>query len=267
MSYSKKSVSLIGLVVAIMVFTNGCTHEEPKHVNDTSHKKEAHWGYKGEEGPESWGKLKPEYEACSNGKSQSPIDITGADSQNLPAIAFNYQPSALNVLNNGHTIQVDYDEGSSIEIEGGKYSLKQFHFHGPSEHTLKGVHSPLEVHLVHQNDGGQLAVVAVMIESGGENQALAPVWKNLPKGSGQERKPDGVKVNAKDFLPAEQLYYSYDGSLTTPPCSEGVKWFVLTRPIDMSNTQFAAFKVLFDHNNRPVQPLNVRMVRVDSSPN
>ncbi|MCI0491109.1 MAG: carbonic anhydrase family protein [Blastocatellia bacterium] len=263
----KKIISLISLFIAFTVLTNGCSHEEPKPVNETPHKKEAHWSYKGVEGPESWGNLKPEYEACSIGKSQSPIDITDASPQDLPAITFDYRPSALSVLNNGHTIEVRYDAGSSIEVEGGTYALKQFHFHGPSEHTLKSAHSPMEVHLVHENDAMQLAVVGILIDSGSENQALLPVWNNLPKEPGQERKPEGVKVDAKSLLPTEHLYYRYDGSLTTPPCSEGVKWFVLTKAIEMSNKQVASFKVLFDHNNRPVQPLNGRIIRVDSSPN
>ena len=268
MPYSRKIFSLACFFIALTVLVNGCATHEPEHATNSnaSHGEKAHWGYEGAEGPEAWGKLKPEFAPCSEGKSQSPIDIADASAQDLANIAFSYQPASLDIVNNGHTIQVNYAEGSSIEVDGATYALKQFHFHGPSEHTMKGKHSPLEIHLVHQNASGGLAVVGVMIDSGSGNQALAPVWANLPSESGQERKLEDVKINATDILPDEHLYYRYDGSLTTPPCSEGVKWFVLTKAIEASDEQVAAFNAIIKGNNRPVQPLNRREVRLDSTP-
>jgi carbonic anhydrase len=223
-----------------------------------------HWGYEGEAGPAAWGNLNPEYTLCSTGTSQSPIDITSATSQDLTDISFNYQPTNLNILNNGHTIQVNYDAGSFIELDGVPYELKQFHFHTPSEHTLNGEPFAMEMHLVHQSTDGTLAVVGVMIRQGQEHPAFQPVWANLPLEEGPEQKVS-QQLNINDLLPAERLTYRYSGSLTTPPCSEGVNWLVLTAPIEMSEAQLAAFKSIFKLNNRPIQPLNERQLLLDSS--
>ncbi len=218
----------------------------------------AQWGYEGAEGPEYWGELSPDHALCSTGQEQSPVDIPATAAVSPADIAFNYQPSAMNILNNGHTIQANYDPGSSIEVDGKTYHLLQFHFHALSEHTIEGQPSPLEMHLVHQSDDGNFAVVGVMINHGTENPALAPVWDNLPVHEDEPATIAGVTVVAGDLLPSDRAYYHYEGSFTTPPCTEGVKWFVLANPIEVSEAQAAAFEQFHDNNYRPVQPFNAR---------
>ena len=233
--------------------------------NDGRMKKEkAEWGYGAENGPAVWGRLSEDYRLCDEGRRQSPIDLADASPKRSPKVIFNYRSSPLTVVNNGHTVQVNYAEGSSIGIEGTSYQLLQFHFHSPSEHTLSGESLEMEMHLVHQNaDSGELAVVGALVRRGSENAALAPVWENIPAAAGEPRRVDGVSINAEDLLPSERLFYRYDGSLTTPPCSEGVKWFVLTTPIEMSAAQIETFRSVINGNNRPVQPLNERELCVD----
>ena len=222
----------------------------------------AHWGYDGKEGPGHWAALSAEYSACA-GKSQSPVDLVQARmiEAELPAIVFSYQPAPLNVVNNGHTIQVDYAGTSSIQLDGRTFHLKQFHFHSPSENLIDGKSYAMEAHLVHADDEGNLAVVAVMIESGAANAFLGKLWPSMPASAGGRTQPAGVQVNVSDLLPADRDYYRYDGSLTTPPCSEGVRWLVLKRSVTASEEQVEAFQHLVHHaNNRPVQPLNARVV-------
>jgi carbonic anhydrase len=224
-----------------------------------------HWEYEGEEGPEHWGEIGPEYALCGDGHAQSPIDITGAGATNLADITFHYNPSALNIFNNGHTIQVNYDAGSSITYNEIDYQLLQFHFHTPSEHTIDGEAAEMEVHFVHRNEAGNLAVVGVMMNVGDEaNAPLASVFDHLPAEKGDPQANEWT-VNASDVLPAAHLYDTYTGSLTTPPCSQGVRWLVLTEPITISEAQFEAFKAIFEMNARPVQPLNHRDLLVDTA--
>jgi carbonic anhydrase len=168
-------------------------------------------------------------------------------------------------LNNGHTVQVNYDTGSYIELNGDRYDLVQFHFHAPSEHSINGRLAEAELHLVHKSAAGNLAVVGILIEAGAENPAFRSTWDNLPAEKGQVQQLS-VEVDATGMLPANQETYRYTGSLTTPPCTEGVKWFVMTEAIKMSDTQLAAFTKIFEGNNRPVQPLNGRTLIEDSSP-
>ncbi len=224
-----------------------------------------HWAYEGEAGPDHWGDLEADYATCSTGMQQSPVDILAPESQALTDIQFNYNPSALTIKNNGHTIQVDYAEGSSITVDGTEYLLKQFHFHHPSEHTIAAWSIPMEMHLVHADADGNLAVVGVLIKEGAaDNAAFAPVWDNLPAEEVEPTVIDGATINAADLLPADRTYDTYSGSLTTPPCSENVKWLVLTTPIELSVEQIAAFSDIFELNARPVQPLNDRSVSADS---
>ena len=224
-----------------------------------------HWSYEGEAGPDHWGDLAADYATCSTGTHQSPVDILAPESQALTDIQFNYNPSALTIKNNGHTIQVDYAEGSSITVDGTTYNLLQFHFHHPSEHTVDGVVYPMEMHLVHADADGNLAVIGVLIKEGVKaNAAFAPVWANLPAEEVEPTLIDGATVNAADLLPADRTYDTYSGSLTTPPCSENVKWLVLTTPVELSVEQITAFSDIFEHNARPVQPLNDRSISEDS---
>lgn len=223
----------------------------------------AHWGYTGEHGPEHWGELSHEYEACGKGTKQSPIDIEAAREANLDDIAFHYGSSKVDIVNNGHTVKVSYDEGSYVEVDGERYDLLQLHFHTPSEHAVSGELAPMEMHLVHSNSDGKLAVVGVMFEEGEENEAFDPVWLNLPEESGDHYETDDT-VNAEDLLPEDRTYYTYTGSLTTPPCTEGVKWMVLTDTVELSADQVDEIHEIMHSNNRPVQPLNERVVVEDT---
>lgn len=224
---------------------------------------EPHWSYTGgDTGPESWGKLKPEFATCSAGKEQSPININKALSANLQKIEFSYKDSPLEVVNNGHTIQANYQAGSTITVNGKTFELAQFHFHAPSEHTVEGKAYPMEAHFVHKNAQGELAVVGVFLEKGETNAALTPVWNNMPKEANHNAKLEQA-FNAKNLLPQEAAYYHYKGSLTTPPCAESVDWYVLKNPVKMSDEQVKAFNSVIKANARPVQPSNRRFILAD----
>ncbi len=232
-------------------------HEKPAH-------KGPHWSYEGKTGPKNWGKLGREYKSCASGKEQSPINITNGKTKDIGNIRFYYKASKLNIVNNGHTIQVDYDKGSSIRIDGERYELIQFHFHTPSEHTIDGSSYPMELHLVHKNKAGKLAVVGVMMVLGKYNRLLAPLWENLPSKEGTENLTQQIDMSF--LLPAGERTFRYPGSLTTPPCSESVKWNVLLSPISISNQQLLAFRDIFKKNNRPVQKLGKRVLWEDTTP-
>ncbi len=220
-----------------------------------------HWGYSGEMGPEHWGDLSPQFAACKEGRSQSPVNLSGMVDADLPAIDFAYGPVPLEVLNNGHTIQANYASGSRITVAGQTYDLLQFHFHSPSENTIEGRPFPLEAHLVHKAADGRLAVVAVMFEEGAANAVLEKVWKVMPAEEGNVEHAEGESVSVGELLPAGKDYYAFDGSLTTPPCTEGVKWMVLQQPMTVSAEQVQHFlHTLHGPNNRPVQPLIGRVV-------
>ena len=223
-----------------------------------------HWSYAGAEGPGHWGDLSPDFAACKSGRMQSPIDID-ADASGLavgaPSHDFAYREAPLSILHNGHTVQLNYAPGSSMSIQGQQYELLQFHFHAPSEHTVGGRVFPMEAHFVHQDSHGGLAVVGLLIEEGGAaNAALADAWAHLPAHETAEQMIADVSVNAAALLPPDGRYHHYMGSLTTPPCSEGVRWFVLAQPISMSAAQIQKFEAAAAPNARPVQPLNTRLL-------
>jgi carbonic anhydrase len=223
------------------------------HVQD-------HWAYNGIEGPEHWGMLTPAYMACEAGSHQSPIDIRMAHHANArEALAFEYHPMGLRVVNNGHTIQVNAPPGNVLRLNGERYTLRQFHFHQPSEHHVEGKGYAMELHLVHQGPVGQVVVVAVLMEEGSENHVLARFWTRLPKRVGEESTVVGL--NAADLLPTQTHYYTYEGSLTTPPCTEGVRWIVLKEPVQVSPEQATQFGVIVGHDARPLQLLHEREVR------
>ena len=234
-----------------------------KQKKTSPHTETVCWGYEAENGPDVWAQLSPEYRLCSVGIHQSPIDIVNPTPAELLPITFNYRPTSLKIHNTGNTIEVAYQEGSWIQVDGTKYRLLQFHFHAPSEHTVTGNPYEMEMHLVHESEDGTLAVIGVLIKSGSTNTAFNTFWHHLPSVPGESAQVNGVVLNASDLLPTTKHTYRYEGSLTTPPCSEGVKWFVLTTPIEMSQSQIAAFKAILYGNNRPVQPLNGRELLVD----
>jgi carbonic anhydrase len=220
------------------------------------------WGYGDDlHGPAHWGDLKPEFAACKNGARQSPIDITHSEQADLPPIQFDYKPSPLRITDNGHTIMVTYSPGSSISIGGRRYALRQFHFHRPSEEKINGKSYDMVVHLVHENEAGELAVIAVLLEKGEGNLLIRDLWSHLPKEKEGEESFSNINVDASSLLPADRGYYTFEGSLTTPPCTEGVTWVVLKHPVTMSPEQIQQFSNVYPHNARPVQPLNGRVVR------
>lgn len=221
---------------------------------------ETHWGYSGAEGPEHWGELDPHFDLCRTGRMQTPVDLVNRVDASLPPISFRYRPGGHAELHNGHTVQVDYDEGSAIRVDGRDYRLKQFHFHSPSENHIDGREFPMEAHLVHADDAGHLAVIAVMFEEGPENLALAMPWAAMPTKPGHAVEFASA-VSAEALLPANRDYYRFDGSLTTPPCSEGVLWLVMKHPVSASHGQLEKFARAIGHaNNRPIQPLNARVI-------
>jgi carbonic anhydrase len=220
-----------------------------------------HWDYQGSGGPERWGRMKPEFAKCSSGTRQSPIDIRDGIKVELDPVQFDYKPSAFKVVDNGHTIQVNVAPGNAIEVMGQRFELVQFHFHRPSEERIDGKAFDMVAHLVHKNLEGRLAVVAVLLEKGSAQPIVQSVWNNLPLEKGDEiaaRMP----IDLNRLLPAERAYFTYMGSLTTPPCSDGVRWQVLKQPVELSPQQIAAFHQLYKMNARPVQPLNGRTVEV-----
>jgi len=225
-----------------------------------SHAQESHpphWSYEGGTGPSHWGNLSPAYSLCKTGHDQSPIDIVNPVVGKLPPIDFHYLPSPLKLIDNGHTLQVNYGPGSYITVSGKKYALVQFHYHHPSEEAIHGKHADLEIHLVHQDAEGHLAVVAVLFQEGASNAAIKTVVDHLPSVKEQEIATDAT-VDATGLLPATRDYYTFLGSLTTPPCTEGVTWFVLEMQSTLSNAELGTLAKLYPHNARPVQALNGR---------
>jgi len=222
----------------------------------------AHWTYKGHGGPAEWGSMDADFASCKLGKLQSPIDIHGAKPVKLSPIMFNYKPSPLSIIDNGHTIQVNYAPGSSIVVGGVRYELIQFHFHHPSEEKIDGKAHAMVAHLVHKNAEGKLAVVAVLLDTGGASELIDTLWKNIPKEKGKESAVADTSIDVSKLLPGDRDYYTFQGSLTTPPCSEGVTWFVLKDPVKISGAEIAQFAKVYPLNARPVQPLNGRSVEV-----
>lgn len=218
-----------------------------------------HWSYKGAGAPEHWGDLQPDFRICGLGLEQTPIDLNTSVSAGLGSVEPSFQAMPLRVVNNGHTIQVNCDAGSGTRINDKPYELLQFHYHHPSEHLLSGVRFDLECHFVHRSAAGELAVLGVFIRPGAHNPALDVIWNAMPSTEGPELKP-GSTVRPADMLPRGRGYYRYFGSLTTPPCSEGVLWTVYKDPIEASSEQVRRFAALFPVNARPVMPLNRRFL-------
>lgn len=215
----------------------------------------ANWGYEGNHGPEHWGEFASE---CAQGKNQSPINIQSATQAELAKLQLDYKGKVVALTNNGHTLQTSLEGENSLLVDGKQFTLKQFHFHTPSENHVDGKSYPLEAHYVHADEQGNLAVVAVFFEKGDANPALANLLENVPD------KDNNVTIrapfDASALIPADKDYYRFNGSLTTPPCSEGVRWLVIQEPQTISATQIEKFEKAMGENNRPVQPLNARMI-------
>ena len=245
-----RPATLLGSLVLCLVFSQAMA--EGTH----------HWTYEGAEGPEHWGELGEEFRMCSEGANQSPIDLVADVHADLPELVFEYYSSPVDVINNGHTIQQNNKPGSFFRIpeRGTSFELKQFHFHSPSEHTIDGRSFAMEVHFVHADENGALAVVGVMIDEGDEHPVLNKLWAFMPEQVGEtSQQPIGIEET--NLLPPTREYFTYGGSLTTPPCSEGVIWIVLKTPIEASASQIATFKErIGSDNNRPIQPHNARLI-------
>jgi carbonic anhydrase len=222
----------------------------------TTHGAAPHWEYEGEMGPENWGKQFP---TCAAGKSQSPLNIVGPFEKSTTTLKADYKPGVLKVLNNGHTIQVNVPPGSTLKVGNESYELVQFHFHRPSEEQIDGKPMAMVTHMVHKSADGKLAVVGVLMrESAVQNRTLWSIWKNMPAKEGPEVEVASVSINPATLLPESLAHYAYEGSLTTPPCTEGVKFFIMKSPIGIQREMIDSFP--FKLNARPVQPLNGRKI-------
>ena len=219
-----------------------------------------HWDYEGAGGPENWARIDPKNTLCATGQRQSPIDIRDGIKVDVEPIKFNYRPSTFRIVDNGHTVQVVVGDGS-ITLTGKTYELVQFHFHRPSEEKINGQRFEMVVHLVHKAEDGQLAVVAVLLERGNENPFIQTLWNNLPLEKNIDVAPPDATVDLNTLLPSNRNYFTYMGSLTTPPCSEGVLWLVMKQPVQVSPDQIAIFSRLYKNNARPTQPVAGRLIK------
>ena len=219
-----------------------------------------HWSYEGEGGPEAWGRLQPEFATCASGQRQSPIDIQGGIAVELEPIVFEYQPGAFRVIDNGHTVQVNVAPGNFVGVGGRRYELQQFHFHRPSEERIAGRQFAMVAHLEHRSADGRLAVVAVLLDEGPAHPLVQLVWNNLPLEKHEEQAAP-MPLDPVSLLPNDRRYYTYMGSMTTPPCTEGVLWLVMKQPVTLSAEQAAIFGRLYPMNARPVQPAGGRLIK------
>ncbi len=268
---SFKSSVLAYIIAAISLVACSGEHS-PSESHGDDHV--AHWGYEADNGPANWGSIDKAWRACAEGRKQSPIDLANATETELPEAEID-QPSAvdfdalsqagsISAIDNGHTIQINAKTGATITIGDKAFSLLQFHFHAPSEHTIDSKHFPMEMHFVHQTEDGALAVVGVLVEEGAPNPGLAPIWTQLAGLTDTETRVQIPSTFAESVFPDDTAgSYHYEGSLTTPPCSEGVKWYIRKSPAQFSAGQIAAFTAIYNHNNRPVQPLNDRTLYQD----
>jgi len=222
----------------------------------------AHWSYSGKSGPEHWGNLSADYAMCKLGRNQSPIDIPVYDiyDVDLAPIVFSYHAKSTHV-SNGHSVKVEVDPGNFIVVDGEKFRLTQFHFHSPSETRIAGRSFPLEAHFVHVSDNGDIAVIAVLFEEGSSNALLKKIFHRAPAVANIQTPLILSPEEIKSLIPSRNGYIRFNGSLTTPPCSEGVRWLVMKQPLTLSKETLKRFRELVPHpNNRPVQPLNARVI-------
>jgi carbonic anhydrase len=244
----KNTVISIFVIVVIALMLSG----DKKDVG-------AHWSYDEELGPKEWASLDEKYEMCAEGLHQSPINIINSIEAQLTSLSLEEKSKAKTFVNNGHTVQVNFSGFNTLNLDNTKYYLKQIHFHTPSENQIDGKSYPMEAHLVHASSTGQLAVVAVLFEEGSENNVLNKLLRNLPENKGDKNNLKS-EVLGYEILPVSKEYYKFNGSLTTPPCSEGVKWFVLRTPVQLSTSQLNDFMEVMPKNNRPIQEINARTI-------
>jgi carbonic anhydrase len=243
-------VLVINLIITLTAYA-----EESKHVD---------WDYSKENGPKNWGKLDPAYVLATIGGSQSPVNIQQAEiiKADLPSLNLEAHLQNLHLLNNGHTVEAICPGAATLHFGKQEYELRQFHFHAPSEHTINGKHANLEMHFVHVDKSGHLAVIAVLFYEGeAEHPEIADILTNASVAhAGEEIIDESIHVDIRQLLPDSLEYYTYDGSLTTPPATEGVRWFVLKQPLHLTGDQITAIEKVYYSNNRPIQPLNARFI-------
>lgn len=298
MNRSVKIFSFLGLVLAMLSFSFGCSSSQKvgkglpeekilkkedghsttseaansnmlatptsqgEHGNLPADKGSSHateWSYSGMTGPQFWGDLDPQFHLCKTGTDQSPVDLRWKRPAQNRLLEITYKTSPLKIIDNGHTIQVNAASGNYLKIDGTQYELKQIHFHAPSEHTFSGKHYPMEMHFVHQAENGKLAVLGRMMSVGTKaNPFIEKIWANIPKAKNQEVAVASETIDFDLALPKSKTYYNYSGSLTTPPCTENIDWNVLNTPLKISKAQLAAFQSIYKNNSRPVQQINNR---------
>jgi carbonic anhydrase len=241
------------VIIGCALVLAAATAEQEQHPAHT-------WDYSQSHGPAHWAEFGPEFAPCANGHHQSPIDIRNPQRADLPPIQFDYKPSPLDIIDNGHTIMINYAPGSFISVGGKQYELKQFHFHRPSEERINGNAYEMSVHLVHADQQGKLAVVAILLQKGEDNALVHELWNDLPKEKDKEEHLNNIQIDLARLLPADRGHYTFDGSLTTPPCSEGVTWYVLKHPVTVTVAEIEQFSKLYRDNARPTQPLYDRVV-------
>jgi len=244
------TIPFVIYATAVLVVSGAAQEHHPEHS----------WDYGDANGPTHWGDLKPEFAPCKTGHHQSPIDIRDPRKADLPPLRFDYKPSPLRIIDNGHTVMVNYAPGSFLYVGGKQYELKQFHFHRPSEEKIDGKGFEMTVHLVHADREGKLAVVAILLQQGDDNPLVRELWKDLPKEKEKEEILSNIQIDISRLLPSDHGYYTFSGSLTTPPCSEDVTWFVLKHPTTVSAAEIEQFSRLYRNDARPTQPLYDRLV-------
>ena len=254
--------SFLPAAVVALVVVAGCGDEEGPRPEAKS-SEAAHWSYEGAEGPAAWASLTADWARCADGSAQSPIAVDHPEDKPLPDLRFDYRTARVEIEDTGHTEQVNVEPGSSIVLDNVTYGLVQFHYHAPSEHTLDGRSFPVEFHFVHKAAGGALAVVGLLVKEGRDNPAWAPILEHLPNRADEPVTVDSLDLKA--LFPRDLATTRYEGSLTTPPCSEGVHWNLLSGMIELSQAQLSLLTGHYDHNNRPVQPLKGRPVVHDST--
>jgi carbonic anhydrase len=219
----------------------------------------AHWSYEGDTGPAKWGDLDAANKVCSAGSQQSPIDVEATMKARLWPLELSWARRAETIVNNGHTIQLNFSEGSRLKLDDTTYRLVQVHFHRPSEHLIGGKNFPMEAHFVHRAETGNLAVIGVLMAAGRPNRAFSRIVAAMPQAEGPPVKLES-HIDPHALLPERHGYYRYSGSLTTPPCSEVVQWLVMATPIHVAEADIASFARLYPMNARPVQKLDRRYV-------
>ena len=220
----------------------------------------AHWTYEGERGPETWGDLSADFRACSLGLEQTPIDLKGTITAQTGLVEASFQPMPLTILNNGHTIQVNLKQSNKLTLNGTEFNVAQFHFHRESEHKVNGESYDMEMHIVHQDPvTSNLVVIGIFLKEGDANPFLEKIWSLMPTVENKESISTD-SINLIDAFPSDKKYYTYTGSLTTPPCSQGIDWIIIKEPMEISSEQIKKFSDIHPDNSRPTQPLNNREV-------